>query len=75
MLIFGDNDDAFIRTTYKRCSNEKNVTLNDKKLVIGFDTVPFVGHEISDGYKHVKKTYRKCNLFQLIDFHRSGQAN
>ena len=29
---------------FQRC-REKNVTLNAKKLVIGFDTVPFVGHE------------------------------
>ena len=49
MLVFGETDDAFIRnvtTVFQRC-REKNVTLNAKKLVIGVDTVPFVGHEIS----------------------------
>ena len=48
MLVFGDDDDAFIRnvqTVFQRC-REKSVTLNAKKLVIGFDTVPFVGHEL-----------------------------
>ena len=45
MLVFGETDDAF-KGNVKRC-REKNVTLNAKKLVIGFDTVPFVGHEIS----------------------------
>jgi len=48
MLVFGD-DDAFIRnvqTVFHRF-REKNGTLNAKKLVIGFDTVPFLGHELS----------------------------
>ena len=49
MLVFGETDDAFLRnvkTVFQRC-REKNVTLIAKKLVIGVDTVPFVGHEIS----------------------------
>ena len=49
MLVFGENDDAFIlnvKTVFQQCT-EKKVTLNAKKLVIGFDTVPFVGHEIN----------------------------
>ena len=52
MLVFGDNEDAFIRTvrTVFQRLQEKNVTLNAKKLVIGVDTVQtpyFVGHEVS----------------------------
>ena len=48
MLVFGETDDAFMRnvkTVFQRC-REKNATLNAKRNVIGFDTVPFVGHEI-----------------------------
>ena len=47
MLLFGDNDDAFIRNvkTVLQCCRKENVTLNAKKLVMGFDTVPFVGHD------------------------------
>ena len=49
MLVFVDTDDEFIRDVkmaFQRC-REKNVTLNAKQLVIGFDTVRFVGHKIS----------------------------
>ena len=49
MLVFGETDDAFIRnvqTVFQRY-REKNVTLKAKKIVVWFDTVPFVGHEIS----------------------------
>jgi hypothetical protein len=49
MIVFGEKDDSFIRnvtTVFQQC-REKNVTFNAKKMVIGFDTVPFVGHEIS----------------------------
>ena len=49
VLVFGETDDAFIRnviTVSQRC-REENVTLNARKLVIGFDTVPFDGQEIS----------------------------
>ena len=48
MLIFGTNEDNFLtntRTVCQRC-RERNVTLNAKKLIIGFDTIPFVGHDI-----------------------------
>ena len=67
MLVFGETDDAFIRnvTTVFQLCREKNVTLNAKKLVIGVDTVPFVGHEISvTGINMSKKTYRKRNILQ-----------
>ena len=49
ILVFGDDNDAFIwnvQTVFQRC-REKNVSLNAKKIVIGFDTIPFVGHELS----------------------------
>ena len=45
MLLFGENDDAMIpnvQTVFQRC-REKNVTLNAKNIVIGFNTVPYVG--------------------------------
>ena len=49
MLVFGDNDDVFIRNvqTVLQRFREKNVTSMLKKVVIGLDTVSFVGHEIS----------------------------
>jgi len=40
MLVFGENEDALIRNVrivFQRF-REKNVTLNTKKLVVGFDT-------------------------------------
>jgi len=45
MLVFGETDDAFIRNVkmvFHRC-REKNVILNAKTLVTGFDTVPSLG--------------------------------
>jgi hypothetical protein len=66
MLVFGEMDDAFIRnvtTVFQRC-REKNVTLNAKKLVIGVDTVPFVGHEISaTGINMSKKRIESATSF------------
>ena len=46
MLIFGSNDDNFVnntRTVFQRC-RKRNVTLNAIKVIIGFDTISFVGH-------------------------------
>ena len=48
MLIFGTKEDKFLtktHTVFQRC-RERNVTLNAKKLIIGFYTIPFVGHDI-----------------------------
>ena len=48
MLIFRSNDKTVLdntRTVFQRC-RERNVTLNAKTLIIGFDTIPFVGHDI-----------------------------
>ena len=48
MLIFGSNEDYFLantRSVFQRC-RKRNVTLNAKILIIGFDTIPFVGHDI-----------------------------
>ena len=44
MLIFGTDEDNFMantRTVFQRC-RERNVSLNAKTLIIGFDTMPFV---------------------------------
>ena len=48
MLIFGKNEDNFLANTCTlfQCCRERNVTLNAKKLIIGFDAIPFVGHDI-----------------------------
>ena len=48
LLIYGDDDDSFVqtlRTIFQKC-REKNVTLSEKKLYLGFDRVQFVGHEL-----------------------------
>ena len=48
MLFFGRTVIEFIenaRAVFQRC-REKNVTLNAKKLLIGFDKIQFVGHEL-----------------------------
>ena len=66
MVVFGDNDDALIRnvrTVFQRF-REKNVFFNANKLVIGFDSVPFVGQEISATGINMSKTYRIWNLLQ-----------
>ena len=68
MLVIGETDDAFIRnvtTVFQRC-REKNVILNAKKLVIGFDTAPFVGHEICATGINMSKNVRKCNFLQSV---------
>ena len=48
LLIYGTDNDNFVQnvcTIFQKC-REKNVTLSAKKLYLGFDTVPFVGHEL-----------------------------
>ena len=49
LLNYVTDDDNFVHnvcTIFQKC-REKNVTLcNTKKLNLGFDTVPFVGHEL-----------------------------
>ena len=47
-LVYGHDDDEFVanvRTIFKKCW-EKTVTLSAKTLYLGFDSVPFVGHEL-----------------------------
>ena len=58
MLIFCTND-TFLdntRTVFQQFC-ERIVTLNTEKLIIGFDTIPFVGQDINagGGYQHVDK--------------------
>ena len=71
MLIFGSNEDKFFantRTVFQRC-RERNVTLNAKKLIIGFDTIPFVGHDIDAKGINMQKrsvsTIAFCNQISL----------
>jgi hypothetical protein len=69
MLIFGSNDETFLentRTVFQRC-RERNVTLNAKKLIIGFATIAFVGHDIDArdinmSQKRIESTISFCNL-------------
>ena len=56
MLIFGSNDKTFLdntRTVFQRC-RERNVTLNAKKLIIGFDTTLF------------RPTWHRCQRHQHV---------
>jgi len=49
MLVFGDDNDASIRniqTVFQLC-REKNVTFNEKTIVMEFDTAPVVSNELS----------------------------
>ena len=74
MLIFGSNDETFLdntRTVFQRC-RERNVTLNAKKLIIGFDTIPFVGHDIDArginmSQKRIESTIAFCKPTSLTE--------
>jgi len=48
LLLYGYDDDDFVanvRNIFQKCRN-KTVTLSAKNIYLGFDTVPFVGHEL-----------------------------
>ena len=57
LLIYGTDDDNFVHnvcTILQKC-REKNVTLSAKILYLGFDTVPFVGHELDSSVNMTQK--------------------
>ena len=66
-IIFRSNEDNFLantRTVLQRC-RERNVTLNAEELIIGFDTTPFVGHDIDAkcinvSQKRIESTIASC---------------
>ena len=60
---------ANTRTVFQRC-REHNVTLNAKKLMMGFDIITFVGHDIdvkgiNMSQKRIESTIAFCKLTSL----------
>ena len=66
LLVYGHNDDDFVanvRAIFQKC-RDKAVTLSAKKLYLGFDTVPFVGHELdATGIKMSQKCIQSTIQF------------
>ena len=67
LLVYGHDDADFVanvRTIFQKC-REKTVTLSAKKLYLGFDTVPFVGHELdATGINMTQKRMQSTILFE-----------
>jgi len=79
LLVYGQDDDDFVanvRTIFQKCG-EKTVTLGAKKtLYLGFDTVPFVGHELDStdinmSQKRIQSTIQFLNQIPLRNYTHS----
>ena len=70
--FFRSNDDTLLnytRTVFQRC-RKRNVTLNTKKLIIGFYTIPFFGHgidvkDINMSQKQIESSITFCEPTSL----------